>query len=123
MQANELRIGNYYHNHGEIEKITPNTILEVWRSKRSWCKPILLTEEWLLKFGFEKIENANQYGYYLPVNNRTLCWGYDDFISIEFKPGQMDEFNSTLIDMPCKYIHQLQNLYFALTGEELIINT
>jgi hypothetical protein len=25
-------------------------------------------------------------------------------------------------ELPCEYLHQLQNLYFALTGEELEIN-
>jgi hypothetical protein len=66
---------------------------------------IPLTEEWLLKFRFDDL---GTYGYgrgnfhiclhgnefYFPINNRKV------FI---------------------KYVHQLQNLYFALTGEELII--
>lgn len=49
LTAQQLRIGNYYNHNGEIRQVTPNTILEVWEAEREWCKPIPLTEEWLLK--------------------------------------------------------------------------
>jgi hypothetical protein len=81
--------------------------------------PIPLTEEWLLKFGFNNI-NSKEYGIkcgscWMSLSNPKdmgewqdcYCWIFDRFKFIELK-----------------YVHQLQNLYFALTGEELtILNT
>jgi hypothetical protein len=75
-------------------------------------KPIELTEEWLLKLGLEKIGiwtfSLNLVGnldliYYLGEKGWSIgLKSYSDFSNL-------------------KYVHQLQNLYFALTGEELII--
>lgn len=84
--------------------------------------PIPLTKEWLLKFGFEK----SGYNYYFPMKiNEKLekrflrKETYDNRWSKNEKGwlciGSWEGFN----DIPIKYVHQLQNLYFALTGEEL----
>jgi hypothetical protein len=69
------------------------------------CKPILLTEEWLLKFGYTK-EGSNFW------NLGHIVWEYADGVFICDKNG-----------ITLKYVHQLQNLYFALTGRELTIKT
>jgi hypothetical protein len=76
-------------------------------------KPIPLTEEWLLKFGLEKIGiwtfSLNLVGnldliYYLGEKGWSIgLKSYSDFSNL-------------------KYVHQLQNLYFSLTGKELTIN-
>ena len=67
------------------------------------CKPIPLTEEWLLKFGFE---------------HKLLVWEYNNFcITGCFTYGYC--LNGYCLDnlFPrFKYVHQLQNLYFTLTG-------
>ena len=73
--------------------------------------PIPLTEEWLLKFGFvpEKME--------------------DGFLSyrLKFVDISMPYFEFTYDygteSFEVKYVHQLQNLFFALTGTELTLNT
>lgn len=78
--------------------------------------PIPLTEEWLVKFGFEKA-NTKKKQYFRFVNRgmrlRVLRGikrvGYNFFAT------------SGGFYFDCQYIHQLQNLYFALTGEELKI--
>lgn len=68
-----------------------------------------LTEEWLIKLGLKKIE---EYCFELDdihVNTkRELIW-------ITTKCKRELEFN-----IP-NYIHELQNLYFALTGSELTV--
>lgn len=84
-------------------------------------KPIPLTEEWVLKFGFEFVSKQHQYGWFKDVLDRQICWCHSKEISIEFRTGQYDEYQGTLIDVDCEYVHQLQNLYFALTGEELTL--
>jgi hypothetical protein len=118
MNAKELRIGNYINNEQRTEVIdgidlyrvqchllsdkTRETLYEV---PLKLIKPIPLTEEWLLKFGF-------------------LSNPYKD----RYEKGDIDiECNKTrgktelwLSGFPyIKHIHQLQNLYFALTNEEL----
>ena len=73
-------------------------------------QPIPLTEEILLKLGFEKSSDNEQwfigiYGFCIVFDGVDWC----------FKP----RINDDLIVCYLKNIHQLQNLYFALTGEEL----
>ena len=76
----------------------------------SELKPIPITEEILLKYGFEKIENN---------------WKVLDFIffkiSWERLAGLTLTFENESIYLPhIKYLHQLQNIYFSLTVKELI---
>ena len=111
MKANELRIGNYYDNNGEVKKATPNTILEVWESERIWCKEIKLTEEWLINLSFEKLTGWDDMIYF--NNNGIHIYLCGNYINDWF------EYENDII---IKSIHQLQNLYFAITGKELTIN-
>lgn len=107
---NELRIGNYINNSNKVLSITDSGILCTGLSMTGVVlieipKPIPLTEEWLLKFGFE----YKSYGY---GEKEWKQWNYKGFNLNGF------EYSSYLkID----YLHQLQNLYFALTNEELTI--
>lgn len=108
LKANELRIGNFYDHNGFVNEATPNTIEEVWIAERSWVKPIPLTEEWLLKFGFECVFTNDDHHYYLESIDLSLDRSYQPFGIGKYK-------------LKFEYVHQLQNLYFALTGEELIL--
>lgn len=50
MEANELRIGNWYFNGRVPRKVTPNEIEALWESpNRPWIQPIPLTEDILVK--------------------------------------------------------------------------
>lgn len=113
IQVNELRIGNYYDHNGEYKQATPNTILEVWEAERTWCKPIEITEEWIKNFGFEFDI------FYQRLSNGKICidW-YDKICSLSWCKAHRDDI--LRYEYP-KYVHQLQNLYKALTGEELTI--
>lgn len=105
--ASELRIGNWYDHNGKHCQVSPNTILEVWESPRKWVQPIPLTPEILEKCGFEK--------------------GSIYFYFSKFRIVQINDSNNWLILLSdtyhhlckLKHLHQLQNLYFALCGEEL----
>jgi len=119
MIAEELRIGNYIKLIDDVSLlgkesgkvlIVNTTILQNLRGRSaSDYEPILLTSEILGMAGFAKI--GNKHDYRLWDVRIVLCaldvWRYDN--------------GSVIIEnMPeIKYIHQLQNLYFALTGEEL----
>ena len=73
------------------------------------------TEEWLIKLGFEKIiDNEFTLRYELKKDPR-----FDYFFpKHNLKTFGLRFQGSTFFDV-VKYVHQLQNLYFALTGKEL----
>tara|TARA_R110000851_G_C12635195_1_gene518330 strand:- start:61 stop:459 length:399 start_codon:yes stop_codon:yes gene_type:complete len=69
-------------------------------------KRIPLTEEWLLKFGYQKCSFRDNH---MVIQGHTI-WICNDLFLCE-KNG-----------MVLMYVHQLQNLYFALTSKELIVS-
>ena len=108
MKASELRIGNWIDEQGIENQVTDLT----WRhgefetngTMLVECEPIPLTEDWLKRFGWEKSKESS---YFWEDNNFTI-W-FDDYgLYIESYIGKLR----------IKHVHQLQNLYFALTGEE-----
>jgi len=122
MEASELRIGNYYAI-AENDGIKYKQIKYLVESESDFfsngdnitqaAKPIPLTEEWLLRFGFEKLNRD------VPAfENKNLIveWLFERWTGRLY----FDAYTSIQI-IETKYVHQLQNLYFALTGEELII--
>jgi hypothetical protein len=118
MNAQELRIGNLVM-FGELRhECKPCDILNLYQSeiaKReiSEYKPIPLTEEWLLKFGFKKINHIHGYSFYsLSKSKKNTC-------HIAIYNTQTTYMGYSVNH--CIYVHQLQNLYFTLTGEELTI--
>ena len=127
MKVNELRIGNWYNHLGEFKQVTPNTILEVWEAQRQWCKPIPLTPEILEKAGFK--DDGSGSGWYM-LNYFTDCELTAEVMclqvnTISFRCAISDtDYDSapSMTAIRMNYVHQLQNLYFALTGEELNIN-
>ena len=127
MTSNELRIGNYYQYAGD-NGIIYTKVKEIKHNQFGLlgdfdgvnfeiCKPIELTEEWLLKFGFI------QQGVIINNNGLTEQCGINYFIknnivySLSDNQVELDNPNVFLCNL--KYVHQLQNLYFALTGKEL----
>jgi hypothetical protein len=81
-------------------------------NKNSEYHPIPLTPEWLERCGFVQDRN----GWHIPGSQFSLtenlfpCW-----LDRMLWPGGIPDFDHVSL----KYAHQLQNLYFALTGEEL----
>jgi len=133
MKASDLRIGNFVYDidYYQIEVRALN-LGGVFDDNGTWfdvdfCEPIPLTEEWLLKFGFEFLDLYFNEG--IPVKdygiNITKCntveklsvSNWDMNISI----GDYYSGEDYVLDRDIKHVHQLQNLYFALTGEELKI--
>jgi hypothetical protein len=119
MKASELRIGNYvYDTLGKVNRIDLEAITYIVKEPRNQVKPIPLTEEWLLKLGFK------QCGYeMLSWKHETLLPSFDlDGINwADFDEPDYQFLNYKVADeiLRIDYVHQLQNLYFTLTGEEL----
>lgn len=78
-----------------------------------FIQPIPLTEEWLVRMGFKKKKYFGE-------------WTYNDIITFYkgLKQGYLGcpHPEGEDIDVECKHVHQLQNLYYALTGKELSIS-
>ncbi len=132
MEAGELRIGNYYR-YGETSEICleGDDMVYYFEGGSDSFNPIPLTEEWLLKFGFE-FEYKDHYGgykYYKKKDFTSLAdYGSQCFaIPIKKKDQWGNETYPHIVcgyyanEIDCEYVHSLQNLYFALTGEELTI--
>ncbi len=135
MEKNDIRIGNYiYYEHTthivsgvhgnkvyswwvkdgepviewEAKDISGTQVENPYMDVISQYEPIPLTEEWLMKFGFD-IKDKNR-----------LDWVKGAF-NLERSNEDDSKFCFEVYShyIPLDYVHQLQNLYFALTGEEL----
>ena len=109
MNAKELRIGNLVYNSIEKEycEITADDILHLSEGMDCFVfEPIPLTDEWLIEFGFEKDKDG-----VLKISN-CMYWLDTGFI-------QIANGYTPLMNAKCQYVHQLQNLYFALKQKEL----
>jgi hypothetical protein len=116
IQANELRIGNivdrldYYCKVISID--AKGIVLEPINYKgerfiEQKVKPINITESFLFYFGAKEWKH---------IRYRTFKLGI-------LMIGSTDNMRTfEIIDLymkPIKYVHELQNLYFSLTGKEL----
>lgn len=108
MDANELRIGNYAIYGGNITQMNVGEFIHFVRFPETYS-PVLLTEEWLLKLGFSK-HSTNPFWF----RKKQICISLVG--AIELISWDMQIFK---IDTKVNHVHQLQNLYLALTGEEL----
>jgi hypothetical protein len=116
MKAKELRIGNLLYNDNVVVTIDARTIFDIWDDAGlKKYKPIPLTEEWLLKLGFEKIYESN---YRLKFDHKIhMECGYD-FSKVEDKSEEGFRYFGKYIKI--QHVHQLQNLFYSLCGEELL---
>lgn len=117
MDAKELRIGNWYHWEAEGKKYEYQVKAKDFADDYIQnFYPIPLTEEWLERFGFQKAASGWYEKGCFAVH---LDWFYGQKTRVVWE--EQDVFNQIPHDIT--YVHQLQNLYFALTGEELEIKT
>jgi hypothetical protein len=120
MTPKELRIGNLVDLGNRFAKISEIyheacTVLDLEETQDTIedyerTKPIPLTKEWLLKFGF--------------MTDDIEWW--DGLVSLGiYKDGLFYCPTSSISYRLSKieYVHQLQNLCFAVTGEELKIKS
>lgn len=151
IQANELRIGNLVHHKyidsndqlmtSQIRIYSPKIVEEIIKVEKindysineeeyygevssvynlEQINGIPLTEEWLMNFGFEEYQ----------YDEDGVCgfvkgvFGYINEGQFRISEGRV-LFEDLAVILPLKaqikYVHQLQNLYFALMGEELTL--
>jgi hypothetical protein len=126
MKASELRIGNWlmFRN-----MIMPETYTQVdprfFRSfiigdgleVSGYYHGIPLTPEILVKCGFVLVNHIHGYSFYT-MDRRSKNDKSKPAIDVYENKTQ---FMGCSVNY-CQYLHQLQNLYFALTGSELEVN-
>jgi len=102
MNEKELRIGNFVKVANEETGLSKDLLVFALEDGIECFSPIPLTEGWLTKLGFVKrYSDLYECGKFI-LNNEFIMLDIDLTVKLE-------------------YVHQLQNLYFALTEEELVL--
>ncbi len=128
MKGNEVRIGNLFTNENgdkilEVCTITRNGFTCTGIKRHEFVnnigspKRIDLHEDWLIKFGIKRCEI-----YFGNNESLQLDWTGEHY-NIWHRQYDDDQhvviFGNIIMQIEIKYVDQLQNLYYALTGEEL----
>jgi hypothetical protein len=127
METNELRIGNWvfwntskkvgiFHQVILVSKDRINTIPISLGKRMDDYQFIPLSEEILSKCGFEIFFATDP-----QEDNPLKLYTYKSFQLVRHERDIYFIYASENYIVKVKYIHQLQNLYFALSGEELTI--
>ena len=120
MKENDLRIGQWYNDGGRDFQLEADNIPSYVYGGH-YPNPITLTKEWLIKFGFELVD--------LTINGSGRVPYYEGKNKFQIEVYHGESTFTPTKDYPFYYsdgkfrvglysVHQLQNLYFALTGEE-----
>lgn len=117
MLPNELRVGNWIMDQEPYDLVFEagwNHIARIAYKEREY-RGVILTEEWLIKFSFEKRKD------------KINIWDFDR-LTVWLENGCLcylreedNQFSHYIPNGGIKYVHQLMNLVYALTGKELVV--
>jgi hypothetical protein len=118
IKENEIRIGNWVIDNTREKsryiKLDSNEVYElIGTGNWDYIEPIPITPSILEKAGFELELKFESGDYWFHEKMRTFA-ASRMYIYLPYSL-----FDSMA---PCKYVHQLQNLYWVLVGEELEIS-
>ncbi len=126
MRVEELRIGDLVNATrcdsseivDKVSKLFSIDDMEIIETSKGWnkIKPIPLTEDILLDCGFNKCLNKYKLNTKLHTRNTENV----PFIILDLDGFEYDDLR---FQTKLKHVHQLQNLYFSLTGQELEFKT
>ena len=133
MKAEDLRIGNWVMGNKPLQ-LTFNDFgrihAHLMATGQMRFEPIPLTEDWLVRFGFEKIRDESRKQNYQTLDKLLLfddsgntLHAYSDREDVMIYHEQYKYLNGYGLRTDIEFVHQLQNLYHALTGKELELNT
>lgn len=132
MKAAELRIGNWYthiggKSHTDIQ-INIQLMMKIFNGSDleyslDDFQDIPLTEEWLVKFGFEKNSTEKTHdSWRLEIDIKG--GNTNEIVFHITKIEEVEDWGSYVVNNlwaanNFEYVHQLQNLFHALTGKEI----
>lgn len=116
LNAKDFRLGNKLYYSKKIVDVNVNALIALNSTLRfgegfNLYQPIPLTEEILLKCGFIKEKEENKQFY--------QCYNKGNF---QIHEDKGNFYYTAQWWVKLKHLHSIQNLFFALTGEELEIN-
>ncbi|MCD8450457.1 hypothetical protein LNI98_12230 [Tenacibaculum dicentrarchi] len=126
IKANELRIGNLVNIKNKAsgleykeEMVHGSLIMDLHSNGENSSfiySPIEITEEHLVRFRFLDLSSdKNRMGYRISINSSDeLCW-YRQTGKVSYQTKR----SGFTRDFDVKYVHELQNIYFAFTSKEL----
>lgn len=131
INTEELRLENWVYKVDSNSNKTPKKVFSIQKEyvslegqKGNPCdkrliKPIQLTEDILVNSGFELINNKY---YVLDLKNNLAIGFIDNRVLMFLIDGEGDlGFKAMRTTRIISYVHELQNLYYDLTGNELNI--
>ena len=137
LSAKELRIGNLVSfNHKwdilcTVKQIQQDSVRVSFETQPNLMNgltthpdnyiPIRLTEEWLINFGFEKAKHSHGYDCYIKDGFDFDIVSHGRYWVLAIYTDESCTDSLYFAHGRFEYVHQLQNLYFALTGKELTI--
>lgn len=110
INANELKIGNWFYIGDMIGQCNADSF-----KTPELFDPIPLTPDILEKCGFEILDSKVNAVLYFECSGKK----YSMILSDSLRNG-IYVYESGTLRVPIPHLHQLQNLYFALTSQELI---
>lgn len=120
MKSNELRMGNIVTQEGRLINGITTLTIHKFDLGSVVLNPIPLTEEWLVKLGFE-LHSEYDYKNYKTKNGFYISMWNCTFPVAGFEEKGVCYWGDGYL--PVRHVHHLQNLYFALTGQELVTSS
>lgn len=134
MEAKDLRIGNYVHGVVREEHMAITGIVfdedyerysldtEYYNDLLTAFTPIPLTEQWLEDFGF-RTEKRDGYKFFRVLEGESQWYNLSKCLP-NLKSNKDWDFyvmndEDVWVFRKIQYVHQLQNLFYALSGQEL----
>lgn len=126
MKANEFRVTNLVNYNGEmfpIIFICLDSVVLIRKDQSTFTvkldriKPISITDKILLSCGFKKRKSCFGYWIYEIMFQHTV------FSVEEVDLGLCYFYIGNTHVTQTRYVHELQNLYFSITGEELVFSS
>jgi hypothetical protein len=140
VKSNEIRIGNWISDRGlkewqidhweTINKVASkanatmcNGILMETHPLTEYVdflKPIAINENWLKKLGFKK--ESSEWKLFPCAEVQIIVFNEKNYNGVMFYTRTIHtEYTPIYCGSQINYVHQLQNLYYALTGTELSV--
>ncbi len=108
MLEGELREGNFVFYSGQVLQLNQNNIDLIYTRSNNTIEGVDINVNWLENFGFFYVTSTeDMYTFYLNGVKIQLA---DDHATVTIHNSGSKKI---------KYVHELQNIFFALTGSEL----